>query len=95
MKGVYKIMKKIKEVMKIILYFFIGNILFNLICSITQIVILNRLKIETNFYETYIETCSETTIFYTVVFILMLTSIYIHDYISVKRLNKRIKQIKK
>lgn len=88
-------MKKIKEVMKIILYFFIGNILFNLICSITQIVILNRLKIETNFYETYIETCSETTIFYTVVFILMLTSIYIHDYISVKRLNKRIKQIKK
>lgn len=88
-------MKRIKEIAKIILYFFIGNILFNLICSVTQIVILNKLKVRTNFYETYIETCSETTIFYTVVFILMLTSIYIHDYISVKRLNRRIKQIKK
>lgn len=91
-------MEKIKLVFRNIIFYIIGYIVFYLICILTAIVVM-KLTGAKNIYELTIEMCNNyffiITRIYTILFILSILVIHIYDLISIKRLNEKLKKIRK
>ena len=91
-------MEKIKLVFRNIIFYIIGYIAFYLICILTAIIVM-KLTGAKNIYELTIEMCNNyfliITIIYTILFILVILLIHIYDLISIKKLNTKLKKIRR
>ena len=91
-------MEKIKLVFRNIIFYIIGYIAFYLICIFTAIVVM-KLTGAKNIYELTIEMCNNyfliITIIYTILFILVILLIHIYDLISIKKLNTKLKKLRR
>ena len=88
-------MEKMKLVFRNIIFYIIGYIAFYLICIFTAIVVM-KLTGAKNIYELTIEMCNNyffiITIIYTIIFFLL---IHIYDLISIKKLNTKLKKLRR
>ena len=91
-------MEKIKLVFRNIIFYIIGYIAFYLICIFTAIVVM-KLTGAKNIYELTIEMCNNyffiITIIYTILFVLVILLIHIYDLISIKKLNTKLKKLRR
>ena len=91
-------MEKIKLVFRNVIFYIIGYIAFYLICILTAIIVM-KLTGAKNIYELTIEMCNNyfliITIIYTILFILVILLIHIYDLISIKKLNTKLKKIRR
>lgn len=91
-------MEKIKLVFRNIIFYIIGYIAFYLICIFTAIVVM-KLTGAKNIYELTIEMCNNyffiITIIYTILFIMVILLIHIYDLISIKKLNTKLKKLRR
>lgn len=91
-------MEKIKLVFRNIIFYIIGYIVFYLICILTAIVVM-KLTGAKNIYELTIEMCNNyffiITIIYTILFVMSLLIIRLYDLVSIKKLNKKLKKLRR
>ena len=91
-------MEKIKLVFRNIIFYIIGYTVFYLICILTAIVVM-KLTGAKNIYELTIEMCNNyffiITIIYTILFVLLILLMHIYDLISIKKLNTKLKKIRR
>ena len=91
-------MEKIKLVFRNIIFYIIGYIAFYLICIFTAIVVM-KLTGAKNIYELTIEMCNDyffiITIIYTILFVMSLLIIRLYDLVSIKKLNTKLKKIRR
>lgn len=90
-----------KLLLKYILYYVIGNIIFNLVSSFSQIIFLSYfgLNILSGFWNTYwniyFETSKNFIIVYTIIFgILVIVDVLYKKYIT-QKLNENLQKIKR
>lgn len=88
-------MKKLLFFLLLCLYFLVGNIIFNTFCTVTEVIIVNNLGIHVNFLNRYINNTINTIYIYTLIYFLILVSIYIYNIHFVKELNAKLKKIRK
>ncbi len=88
-------MKKLLFFLKLFIYFVLGNIIFNAVCSITEVIIVNNLGMHVNFINSYINSFTNNIYIYTVIYFVILISIRTYDTFSVKILNKTLNKIRK
>ena len=88
-------MKKLLFFLKLCLYFLIGNIIFNVVCSITEILVVNNLGMNLKFIDVYTNRYTNNLFIYTIIYFFILIAIRIYDMISVKILNKKLNKIRK
>lgn len=91
-------MEKIKLVFRNIIFYIIGYIVFYLMCILTAIVVM-KLTGAKNIYELTIEMCNDyffiITIIYTILFVMSLLIIRLYDLVSIKKLNTKLKKIRR
>lgn len=91
-------MEKIKLVFRNVIFYIIGYIAFYLVCILTAIIVM-KLTGAKNIYELTIEMCNNyfliITIIYTILFILVILLIHIYDLISIKKLNTKLKKLRR
>ena len=61
-------MKKIITLLDLLVFYFIGNILFNIVFSITEVLIAKALSLNLNFFNVFINNTSNNFILYTTIF---------------------------
>ena len=88
-------MQKLLFFLKLCLYFLIGNIMFNVVCSITEIIVVHKLGMYVNFIDSYINNFMNNLFIYTIIYFAILILIRIYDIFSVKTLNTKLNKIKK
>ena len=88
-------MKKLLFFFKLCIYFVLGNIIFNTIYSITEVIIVNNLGMHVNFINSYINSFTNNIYIYTVIYFVILISIRTYDTFSIKILNKTLNKIRK
>lgn len=91
-------MEKMKLVFRNVIFYIIGYIAFYLICILTAIVVMNVTGAK-NIYELTIEMCKDyffiITIIYTILFVMSLLIIRLYDLVSIKKLNTKLKKIRR
>lgn len=87
-------MKKLKCFIKILVYYIFGNVIFNLIFSITQIILINLLNGNENFINIFKDSLIHNLGIYTTLFILIYIIIIIYNMMLMKKLNEKLKKIK-
>lgn len=87
-------MRSVLSIVKYIGYFVIGKIIFDLIFSSTQIIILNVLGVQKSFLEIYISEFYNNLLIYSILFIIILFLNLIYNIVITKILNKKLNQIK-
>ena len=91
-------MEKMKLVFRNVIFYIIGYVAFYLICILTAIVVM-KLTGAKNIYELTIEMCNNyffiITIIYTILFVMSLLIIRLYDLISIKKLNKKLKKLRR
>lgn len=88
-------MKKLLFFLRLCLYFLIGNNLFNLVCSITEITVVNNLGMHVNFGESYIKSFTNNLCIYTIIYFTICIFICMYDMFSVKILNEKLEKVKR
>lgn len=88
-------MKRLLFLLRLCLYFLIGNIIFNVICTITEIIVVNNLGMSVEFVDIYIKNFIDNLFLYTIIYFAILILIYVYNTFSVKKLNKKLNKIRK
>lgn len=88
-------MKRILGFLKYVLYFVIGNIIFNLIFSATKTIVINEIGAHERFSDNLSSSFGDTVIIYSVVFLIILISNYIYNIYITKSLNEKLEDIRK
>lgn len=87
-------MKSVLSIEKYIGYFVIGKIIFDLIFSATQTIILNVLGVQESFLKIYISEFYNNLLIYSILFFIILFLNLIYNIVITKILNKKLNQIK-
>lgn len=87
-------MKKIITLLDLLVFYFIGNILFNIVFSITEVLIAKALSLNLNFFNVFINNTSNNFILYTTIYFLVIICFYFINLLTVKALNKKLKRRK-
>ena len=85
-------MKTIKIFIRIFIYYFIGNILFNLMLSITEVTITKYLSLHIGFIESYLKNTNYSFTFYNILFFMIIIVFYGINIYLVNELNKKLKR---
>ena len=88
-------MKSIKNILCYLLYFVVGNTLFNLIFSIIKTFTINIIGGNESFVNTFVSSFSETFLIYVPLFLLIITVNTLYKTIIINQLNNKLKKIKK
>lgn len=88
-------MKKLLFFLKLCIYFGIGNIIFNVVCSITEVIVVNNLGMHVNFINSYINNFINNIYIYIIIYFVILILIRTYDTFSVKILNETLNKIRK
>ena len=81
-----------KRIIRIIVYFILGYILFNIIISITKFTILKFYKLDENFISILLNALTDNLFIYTILFFMIIIGIFIYDKSMVKKLNDKLKE---
>ena len=84
----------IKRVLKLIIYYIIGLIIFSAVLYFTQNLLLQFLGLSNEDIEIYLDSYIITTVIYTALFMIINIGLYIYDRFSVKVLNEKLVQMK-
>ena len=84
-----------KRICYYLLYYITGNIVFNLIFSVIKTIAINYIGGKEKLLDNICASYSETIIFYTTLFIVVFTIIFIHSKSTTSKLNENLKYIKK
>lgn len=87
-------MKLIKNIFCYLLYFIVGNVLFNLIFSIIKTFIINIIGGKESYINTFILSFKETFLIYVPMFLLIVTVNIIYKTIVINKLNCKLKRVK-
>jgi len=82
------------DYIKLILYFIIGYMVFNIVFSITQVLILNILGANGNVLEILIENFYINVIIYTIIYIVIILLNFTYNKIIAKKLNEKLQKLK-
>lgn len=87
-------MKKILDIGEYIAIFLFGYLIFNLVVTITQVILYGTFGLILDFNNTYINNCKELAIQYFIIFMLCLTINIIYNFFFIKKLNKSLENFK-
>mgnify|MGYP003371643186 FL=1 len=88
-------MKKLLFFLKLGLYFVIGYVIFNFVCTITEILVINNLGMKLKFIDVYTNRYINNLFIYIIIYCIILIGIYIYNIISVKILNEKLNKIRR
>lgn len=88
-------MKKMIMIFKLLLFYIIGNIVFNVVFSITEMIVANILSLQINFFDIYMKNVINNLILYSSLYFIIMITIYSINWYLVKELNKKLKRRKK
>ena len=88
-------MKKLIVLFKLIMSYIIGNILFNLVFSITEIIIADIFALKLDFLGIYIKNTINNLTLYTSIFLIIIILTHTTNLYIVKKLNEKMKRYKK
>lgn len=84
-------MNKFKHILKIVLLFILGNIIFNCTISITELIVLNKISnVKIEFCNLYIENITKYAIIYIIIFLVINFLDRTYKKISIKKLNDKL-----
>ena len=84
----------IKRIVRIVLYYIIGLLIFTAVLYLTQNLLLNLLGLGNEDIDIYLDGYIITAILYTALYAIINVGLYIYDRVSVKRLNEKLEQMK-
>ncbi len=88
-------MKHIKKYIKIVLQFVFIYVIFNLINTILQMILVNMLGGNINFIETYAEALKNNSLLYLILYIAIFTIYSLYNRYIVKTLNTKLNEVLK
>ena len=88
-------MKIVKGMIFYTSYYIVGYIIFNILFSLTQIIIVYNLGMKESFMKIILNSFKSNLIVYTFLFIIVLLINLAYNIILTKKLNERLKNIKK
>ena len=88
-------MKIVKSIIFYTSYYIVGYIIFNLLFSLTQMTIVYNLGMKESFMKIILNSFKSNLIVYTSLFIIVLLINLAYNIILTKKLNERLKNIKK
>ena len=77
---------------KFVLFFIIGNIIFNLFCTSITLFVFQSNGIELDFIEKYINITEHTFIAYTIIYCIFLMIAFLDMKVKIKKINESIKK---
>lgn len=86
-------MKSLKCLCKYFLYYIIGDVLFNIVYDITQMILLKKLGRNENIMLILKENFFDVIPLYTVIFCIILIVLIINNLMLTRKLNKQLKII--
>ncbi len=87
-------MKKILDIGEYIIIFLFGYIIFNLMITLTQVILYGTWGLLIDFDITYLKNCKQLTIEYILLFIICLIINYSYNVYLVNKLNKSLDNFK-
>lgn len=87
-------MKSIKNILCYLLYFIVGNILFNLAFSIIKAFTINIIGGNELYINTFISSFHETILIYALIFLLIVIVNILYKTIIINQLNSKLKKVK-
>ena len=87
-------MNKLSTIIEIIVFYIIGNILFNTIFSLTEVIIAKILLFNMNFFEVFESNIFNNLKLYTVLYFIILVVYYVINIFLIRKLNKKLKRRK-
>lgn len=87
-------MNKLSTIIEIIVFYIIGNILFNTIFSLTEVIIAKILLFNMNFFEVFESNIFNNLKLYTVLYFIILVVYYGINIFLIRKLNKKLKRRK-
>jgi len=87
-------MKSIKNILPYLLYFIVGNLLFNLVFSIIKTLTVNIIGGNESYINTFISSFNETILIYIPLFLLIVTVNILYKTIIINQLNSKLKKVK-
>lgn len=88
-------MKRIILFLTLCFYYLLGNIIFNIIFSITEVIIVNNLGMKINFFDICTNNFLNSLSIYTILYIGIIIGVYLYNWISVKKLNEKLEILKR
>lgn len=85
-------MNKLSTIIEIIVFYIIGNILFNTIFSLTEVIIAKILLFNMNFFEVFESNIFNNLKLYTVLYFIILVVYYGINIFLIRKLNKKLKR---
>lgn len=83
-----------KRIINLFVYFILGYILFNIIVSLTKVIILTLNGLTQNIFNVLINEFKSNWLIYIILYFLLIVGIYIYDKTVVKKLNNKLEKIK-
>ena len=83
-----------KRIIRAILYYIVGLLIFSTVLYFTQTILLNLLGLTNEDIEIYLDGYIITAVIYTVLFVIINVGLYIYDKVSVKMLNEKLEKMK-
>lgn len=87
-------MNKLSTIIEIIVFYIIGNILFNTIFSLAEVIIAKILLFNMNFFEVFESNIFNNLKLYTVLYFIILVVYYGINICLIRKLNKKLKRRK-
>lgn len=88
-------MKKISIIFELLLLYIFGNFLFNIIFSITEVIIANVLSLHISLIDIFIRNIIYNFTLYTILYVFILISYHYITLLLVKKLNGKLERRKK
>ena len=85
-------MKNLKNIFEYIVYYILGNIIFNLVLSLTELIFYRTLGAILDLYEIFITNMQNTIVIYTILYILVLIGNVIYNKKLINKLNITLKE---
>lgn len=93
MKGEFKL-RKILDIGEYTVIFLFGYLIFNLVVTITQVMLYGIFGLILDFNNTYINNCQELSMQYFIIFTVCLIINFIYNFCFIKKLNKSLESFK-
>lgn len=88
-------MKKVSIIFELLLLYILGNFLFNIIFSITEVIIANVLSLHISLIDIFIRNIIYNFTLYTILYVFILVSYHYITLLLVKKLNVKLERRKK
>ena len=89
-------MKNLINILKLLLYFVLGYLLFTFIMFLVEVILLNILSsVVSDITGLYLKSIKGNILIYTITYLMIFILNLLYNFISIKRLNAKLNKIKK